>query len=129
MCDIFGDLYPCGCSAYNRRYFLGNIDFLSYSTFFPVVKKLHFKGKKYFEECQNCDAAQICNFGCPAFDDIDALTADSECNANRMFFSFLESRKKSKIKNIIENVGRRTSQIGERIDGSICKRNSDLRMP
>lgn len=106
MCTTEGDLYPCGCSICNPQTLLENLNSFSSERFIYLVKKFHEKENKYFEECTNCDAARICRFGCPTFSSIDVETTNSECQANKQFYSFLNQKENSTIKEIIKNLRR-----------------------
>ncbi len=104
ICDIKGDLYPCGCSNMTNEFRLGNINSLNDQIFLEQVNKFHSKNKKYYEECRLCDASRICNFGCTGFIAIDNVTYESECQATKLFYSFLENTNQSVIQEIVQNL-------------------------
>lgn len=106
MCSTEGDLYPCGCSVCSPQTLLGNLNSMSTEVFIHRVKKFHEKESKYFEECANCGAARICRFGCPTFSSIDVKTTESECQANKQFYSFLKQGEYSVIREIVKSLER-----------------------
>lgn len=68
-----------------------------------ALRAFHEKDEKYYRECQNCDASRICNFGCPAFDRIDPITAEARCGAIKRFYEFLGSQDQDVLKQLISN--------------------------
>jgi len=104
LCDADGDIYPCGCANMTTQFLLGNVNSIDDQVFMDGVYRFHTKSQKYCEECQLCDAARICNFGCTGFKAIDNLTDESECRATKMFYSFLEKRDQQVIQEIVQNL-------------------------
>ncbi len=119
FCDINGVLYPCGCSGHGA-FALGSVDSVDDGTFVNRVGEFHTKPPKYFSECQLCDAAQICTFGCPAFDPLDPSTEASICTATRMLHSFLQQQDKHTIQVIVNNMQGRIHERRGYHAGSIC---------
>ena len=104
ICDAKGDLYPCGCSNMTTQFRLGNVDDVNEETYISAVRKFHAKDKKYHEECCLCDAVRICNFSCTGFKAIDGLTAESECKATKMLYSYLRKKQGHVISEIVQNM-------------------------
>lgn len=104
LCDINGDLYPCGCSNMTSRFFLGNVNSLNDDFYLHQIYEFHRKDKKYYEECHRCDASKICNFGCTGFNIFDNSTFESECRATKMLFSYLEKEDPQIIQSIVKNL-------------------------
>ena len=104
LCDSEGDLYPCGCANATTQFLLGNVNSLDEQAFMDRIHRFHEKSNKYNEECRLCDAARICNFGCPGFKAIDNLTDESECRATKMFYAFLKKRDQQVIQEIVQNL-------------------------
>jgi len=104
LCDTEGDLYPCGCSNMTTEFRLANVNGLNEETYMNAIRKFHAKSKKYYDECCSCDAARICNFSCTGFRAIDNLTAESECNATKMLYSYLRNKGDKVISEIVQNM-------------------------
>ena len=104
ICDMGGDLYPCGCSNMTNDFRLGNIHNISEDIYMKNVRRFHTKNEFYYEECQYCDAVRICNFSCTGFQAIDKSTAKSECIATKMLFSYLKKKKIGILKEIVQNL-------------------------
>lgn len=102
ICDINGNLYPCGCSDF-PKYNIGNISKIDETVYLSVILNLHRKRKKYYEICQFCEANRICSFGCPAFHDEDKITEKNLCIATKQFYSYLENELPEKIFEIVES--------------------------
>jgi len=104
ICDTRGDLYPCGCSNMTTQFRLGNVNDVSEETYMNAIHKFHAKNEKYYKKCCLCDAARICNFSCTGFRAIDNLTAESECNATKMLYSYLRKKEDNVIREIVQNM-------------------------
>jgi uncharacterized protein len=106
MCDTSGNLFPCGCFNGIEDYLLGNITAELNNDYLLKAKKLHNKQSVFLQDCVNCKAARICEFGCPAFNHIDKKTMPNLCEANRGFFDYLCSKDKNEIENILSNINK-----------------------
>ena len=115
LCDTDGDLYPCGCSNMTAQFRLGNVNNVSEETYMNVIRRFHAKNEKYYRECRLCDAARICNFSCTGFRTIDNLTAESECIATKMLYSYLRKKGDNVISEIVQNMRRGRQEYDWRI--------------
>lgn len=86
-----GMIYPCSpavpLSMGSDGFLLGSINDGS-EFFFKTLASFHEKGEKYSTQCINCAAAKICDFGCPAFDRIDPVTAENHCQATKKLYDY-----------------------------------------
>jgi uncharacterized protein len=115
ICDTEGDLYPCGCSNMTTRFRLGNVNEISEETYMSVLRKFHAKDEKYYRECRLCNAIRICNFSCTGFKAMDNLTAESECKATKMLYSYLKCRSDKVISEIVQNMRKGREEYDWRI--------------
>jgi uncharacterized protein len=104
ICDAQGDIYPCGCSNMTAQFRLGNVDEINEETYITTIRKFHAKSEKYHAECSLCDAVRICNFSCTGFKTLDGLTAESECRATTMLYSYLRKKEDLVISEIVQNM-------------------------
>lgn len=91
-----GDIYPCGFSGglgTNGYFKLGNIYHLDERQFKEKILDFHKKGKKYYTECQSCEAKIICFFGCPAAEYEDKIFRTEDCNTTKRLFKYFVLRK------------------------------------
>jgi len=90
-----GKIHACSpavpLSLVGEDYSLGDIKKeIKASDFINALKRFHGKSEKYYNQCIKCKAAKICDFGCPAFDRIDPITAQNHCLATKALFEILE---------------------------------------
>lgn len=82
-----GALFPCSpavpLALAGMNFSLGSIGKDNTGDPVETLLRFHEKGKKYSEECAVCPASKICDFGCPAFDRIDPVTAANHCLATQ----------------------------------------------
>lgn len=62
-----------------------------------AIKYFHQKDAKYEQLCSICEAACICNFGCPAFDRIDPVSAEHHCGATKRFYKYLSLQNRQEL--------------------------------
>lgn len=103
ICDVKGDIYPCGCSDMTTQFRLGNVDEVDEETYIDAIRKFH-ANDKYHEKCSLCDAIRLCNFGCTGFRTIDSLTAESECKATKMLYSYMRKKEDNVVFEIVQNM-------------------------
>jgi radical SAM protein with 4Fe4S-binding SPASM domain len=89
--DYLGFIYACGC-VIDPVWRLGHIDNpATRADINPILDRLHNKDS-WYERCIGCRASSICNFGC-TIANIGAGGSrnhlEVECEATRMFYSFL----------------------------------------
>lgn len=85
--DVYGELYACNRSFYNKKFYYGNINYISDKEILEKAKKL--KESRCFSvlnsRCQECELLKNCFGGCPAIAEgiYDSLCAieDSFCKA------------------------------------------------
>ena len=104
ICDMQGDLFPCGCSNMTTDYCIGNTNKIINEQYMDRIRQFHGKNEKYYNECHFCDATRICNFSCTGFKAIDNLTAESECGATKMLFSYLKKKDDDILDEIVQNL-------------------------
>ena len=90
-----GTIHACSpavpLTIIGENYSLGSINEpINIEQFQKTLALFHSKGDKYNEECSNCEASRICDFGCPAFDRIDPITAENHCIATKALFRLFE---------------------------------------
>lgn len=90
-----GKIYACSpavpLSFSIGDYSLGVIDKeIKVAHFEKTLIKFHSKGNKYSTQCVKCEASKICDFGCPAFDRIDPITAENHCLATQSLFDIFK---------------------------------------
>lgn len=91
-----GQMFPCSpavplCKIGND-FALGNIlENVSPEKYTDKLQSFHEKDAKYNEMCPSCEANIICDFGCPAFDRIDPITAKNKCLAVKRLFDKFKS--------------------------------------
>lgn len=110
ICGVDGDLYPCGCSDYNK-FHLGTLKSINEDNFNNILKNLHKKNEKYTKVCSRCNANTICTFGCPAFSDQDKITDENICLATKRFYTFLCNEDQVLIRGYLSNVKNTTSTL------------------
>lgn len=100
-----GTYYPCGScvttEAARQQFVQGNLLDPSHDRDEDFLKNLH---SLYFdnrEKCEQCEAAIICDFYCPAFDRMDPDTAENRCQANQMLYAFLLEQDGDEIEEIV----------------------------
>jgi radical SAM protein with 4Fe4S-binding SPASM domain len=91
-----GDIFPCGSSSWvvekNESFKLGNIkDKIALAEWKSRLFELHKKSPKYESECAVCNAAQICSFGCSAFEKVDKGGFANICEATKLFYNLLKT--------------------------------------
>lgn len=101
-----GEMFPCSpcvsLSICGEDYKIGNFgESISCDHYLERLARFHEKDDKYKNECLNCNASLICEFGCPGFDRIDPITQKNKCEATKCFFSWLEQTDKGIIEKIL----------------------------
>jgi uncharacterized protein len=130
LCDVKGDIYPCGCSDMTTQFRLGNVNEVDEETYIKVIRKFHATlNEKYHEECSLCNAIRICNFSCTGFRTIDSLTAESECKATKMLYSYLRKKEDHVISEIVQNMRSGRQQYDWRIKRLEAQISPDRRIP
>ena len=86
-----GNMYPCSpavpIGVLGDSFSLGKISETN-DGFYDTLAQFHEKNDKYANECSKCEAAKICDFGCPAFDRIDPVTTENHCIATKRLYDF-----------------------------------------
>ncbi len=104
LCDTDGNLYPCGCSVCNPNNASGNIDDLFDDTYISKISDFHYQHSLTQEKCVGCEVLSICRCGCAAFSSMDRPTAESECEAIKMFYKILKQQPRDHIELILSNI-------------------------
>ena len=84
-------------SLVGEDFSLGDINGLKINHFENSLERFHEKGDKYINQCSNCEAAKICDFGCPAFDRIDPVTAENHCIATKGLLEVFKNMTKEEL--------------------------------
>jgi radical SAM protein with 4Fe4S-binding SPASM domain len=129
ICDVKGDIYPCGCSDMTTQFRLGNVNEVDEETYINVIRKFHAQNEKYHEKCSLCDAIRICNFSCTGFKAIDSLTAESECKATKMLYSYLRKKEDHVISEIVQNMRSGRQEYDWRIKRLEAQVSPDRKLP
>lgn len=100
-----GTYYPCGScvTTETARQQLKQGNLLDPSQdrdeiFLKDFHSLYFDNR---EKCEQCEAAIVCDFYCPAFDKMDPITADHRCEANQMLYAFLLEQDRKEMEEIV----------------------------
>ena len=101
-----GTIYPCSpavpLTLVGEDFSLGTISKpLHKKPYQESLARFHAKANKYTQECTKCEAARICDFGCPAFDRIDPVTAENHCIATKALYQLFEKMTQEELKSII----------------------------
>lgn len=91
-----GKMYPCSpcvsLAAHGQDYSLGTFgDPAVDDNYFASLQRFHEKSEHYMTECQQCAAANICEFDCPGYDRIDPVTRQNKCEAIKKFYAYLRT--------------------------------------
>ncbi len=97
-----GNVYPCGRSAGNPQFHMGNINTDSMDDILASRprKLLLQRHEESVQSCEPCDFRPICNSGCPDNAYLftgDALQKDGFCSAYRVMFSHIEQRMRQEL--------------------------------
>lgn len=105
-----GDFYPCGSCVNTQT----GIETLKLGNIFQTLDKEDYQKTllkfqtPYFEtrsRCENCPAAIVCDFVCPAFDILDKVTFENKCISNRQFVEYLKTLDQTRIQQVVSYYG------------------------
>lgn len=87
-----GDLLPCGRFAWNNEdFFLGNLESNSQEVengFFEKVNQFQQLSPENWNQCNTCNAKEVCSFGCQAFIVRSKLKKNIECEPTLLRFEY-----------------------------------------
>lgn len=102
-----GAFYPCGSCVSTQDadhlFCLGNIEApVIQERFEQQLAQFHHLYFEHRETCMECPGQLICDFFCPAFDELDPKTIQNKCESYRKFNAFLLKRDPSEIRSIVD---------------------------
>jgi uncharacterized protein len=88
-----GDILPCGRFSWNdTSYYLGSVyDDASTAVLEKKVDSFHFENDENWIDCDTCDAAKICNYGCKAFITRSIQKTNIECASTKLLWAYFNN--------------------------------------